>query len=119
MSATLTLPASKKVRELLGEYETEQTWVLWLEFHDTPSKFYPSGPVLVRKGQPLLQNIKNGEFYPAPDFGETVRLIMKMPFKDDNVVRYDILQGFACIYAVAPSPEEGMRLISEEILKLV
>lgn len=117
MPATLTLPASKKVRELLRKtYETKLSY----EDEDT-------GLGTHETDECCLKN----HCIPLPDFSEIIRLVPSIikakgweEGKGTWPVQYEgkrlmLARRWSMFYMDAPSPEEGMRLISEEILKLV
>ena len=122
MPATLTLEASKKVRELLGD--TEKTRMLWSE-----SNIGEYGLRVCRDGSTYSEDDIN-----APDFGETIRLLPLIaekkgwpPYPMSPAVNFhaspptadELARRFLYRYMKASSPEEGMRLISEEIMRLV
>jgi len=133
MPATLTLPASKKVRELLEEMPQTN-----YAFYQKGNYYCDSEFVEAREPELLPWQGRTGLNFPwkfvceAPDFGETIRLLPLIAKKkgwliQDTCFVYDgmtqklpvVMEHLAYEYMLAPSPEEGMRLISEEIMKLV
>ena len=136
---TLSLDTSKKIYELIGEYETEKIWVTWAD---------PDG---IEHGPDIwlvsdLVGLKEGEYdcSPAYGFSELIRILPKIALKDPakwmnrNVCRAHgkenhcnhsdnladaitlLIEGFAVIYSDHQFSEpEGMAKVEDYLKKIL
>lgn len=107
---TLSLEASKKIFELIGEYETEKI------FH---SIYIDRFIVIVRAG-----TLSRGDI-PIPTFSELIRVLERFWEKKrwivdetDNDLCLDIAR-MAILYADAPTEPEGMKAVEDYLMKLL
>jgi hypothetical protein len=108
---TLSLEASKKVYEIVGEYETEK-----LRTNDTGyiHEELPSCRIGI-------------DCYPAPNFPEMIRVLPKIGekmcwnsgFGRTGTCLIDVLYNMSIIYMNAPTEPEGMQAVEEYLLNLL
>lgn len=129
MNTPLDLEPSKVIFSLTGWYSTQRHWmepvnILEPWFLITPKEFactvcapVSCEPAVIRRS------------VPAPTFGETIRVMRiigsKKDWGDPLLYTWDSTELNRHIYAVtwlyhnAPSDEEGMRAVSNYLLKLL
>ena len=111
----LSLEASKKVYELVGEYETEKHWS-----RSTKGKVMPW-----RFG--YFSKTMGTEIIPAPTFAELIRVLPKIGEKKGWPVSGARLAGkmvnklvrMTAIYVGALTEPEGMAAVEEYLMKLL
>lgn len=97
---TLSLEASKKVYEIVGEYETE-------ECHDADDGW-------------TNEVTGKHEYIPRPNFAELVRVLPKIIRAKRPEWRVnDSIGMYAEKYALAPTEPEGMAAVETYLMKLL
>lgn len=107
---TLSLETSKKLYELLGEYEAENHWVEVIGGDSIK---------LLRPGQVVTAN--HAKIYPAPSFQELIRLL---PLIGEKIkwqrVHLDFhLDQLAVRYVEEETEEAGIKACEEYLGKLI
>lgn len=117
MQPTLDRDVAEAIYKIVGEYETAQRWAFKLaclrgELRDA---------YLIDRGTVITADKVS---IPAPDFGETIRIIVQIDKKRDG--SYDEEDWLTMVYCVitqkymfAPSPEQGMAEVSNYLRKIL
>lgn len=117
MSTRLSFEASKKIFELIGDYNTETRWV------NVDGDFLNDGSG--EKEWSLLRDFlpsSNSLSFPTPSFSELVRVLPKIGEKKDWWPHNDtdVLAGhLARIYANAPTEPEGMAAVERYLMEIL
>lgn len=115
---TINLETSRKIFELVGEYETEKSWH-WRDGDLTDS--------WVDDWEDLSNELElHIEQLPAPDFGELIRVLPKIEeekkdwgLKALKPNAYEYGRVLLGLYMHADSPEAGMIACDEYLAKLL
>lgn len=119
---TLSLEASKKVFEIVGEYETERDWELSFDkrswFLTIPEEYLPEDTMQLAYCRTRV---------PAPNFAELVRVLPKIGEKKkwnagwgrSGTCLIDVLYNVSIIYMNAPTEPEGMAAVETYLMKLL
>lgn len=111
---TLSLEASKKVFEIVGEYETEKCWEGLLI--DVGDKFRWRVNKRNKNGNPAK--------YPAPNFSEVVRVLPKMQKATGNNEEWASAwcrinaTAMVIAYMQAPTEQEGLRAVENILMEI-
>jgi len=101
---TLSLEASKKVYEIVGEYET-------LDMEKVDGDVFP-----------------DKEWIPRPNFAELIRVLPKIGekkgwpethFCKGEISACSVTEDIACTYMLASTEPEGMKAVEEYLLNLL
>jgi hypothetical protein len=104
---TLSLNASRRVHELVGDYETERRWRCKIHKDTGRTEWIASKPRLVNKAR----------YIPAPSFSELIRIlprIEKIAERIDTHTRY-----LAFRYRDASTEPEAMAACESYLMKLI
>lgn len=118
---TLSLETSKKIYELVGEYETEKSWTKHFRINDAlcTAVHIPEGRFnLLKAGY---------EVTPAPTFSELIRILPKIGEKkgykmdvfSSGLNTFKLASDLTDMYMDAPTEEEGMEAVEEYLKKLL
>ena len=112
---TLSLEASKKLYELIGEYETELHWAV-----AKPNEMSCFEPLDI-SGWENEYLEKWQAFIPAPNFAELIRVLPKVgekkgwsPYDEPLDIKHLVSR-----YIFAPTEPEGMHQVEEYLMKLL
>ncbi len=111
---TLSLEASKKVYEIVGEYETESFWTQYAS-NARKGTWHVSRPINWRKDAHKIQ---------APNFAELIRVLSKIGEKRDGYNDEEDWVTLAYVevtraYMGAPTEPEGMAAVETYLMKLL
>lgn len=136
---TLSLEASKKVFDLIGEYGTENYWGKWC-LH---SRFCDREPIeLHKEGEMKLDSVGDADSFshgkddiPAPTFAELIRVLPRISDtkkwtshngKIQGINRIKVKGGVSemiahmtMIYMYAPSEPQGMKEVEKYLMELL
>lgn len=124
---SLSLETSKLIFDLVGEYPTRLHWKSYID-RDTGERYMDRHPSEV-------DYFASAFAIPAPDFGETVRIMVKIGEKkgwNNRETAYlshingkmiyhvsDVIYTLSEKYCYAPSPELGMEEVDTYIRKVL
>lgn len=116
---TLSLEASKKVYEIVGEYETEKCWLT----HDDVSRLELSSCIIN-----YLGDLGGVVWSPAPNFAELIRVLPNIGekkgwpethFCKGEISACSVTEDIACTYMLASTEPEGMKAVEDYLMKLL
>lgn len=111
---TLSLETSKKIYELIGEYETEKVWVTWA---DTDGIEHGPNIWLVFD----LVGLKEGEYdcSPAYGFSELIRILPKIKDKKFPGSLGWLAADLAIAYMDSTTEKDGMAEVEDYLKKIL
>jgi len=116
MNPVLSISLSRRLKELVGEVETQFSHCISL-----PGNFQPMEPMDVDGfDDEWLENFS--EVIPAPSFSELIRLLPAIGEKlgwSSHEIQDKHLSILAVQYMVAPTPQEGMEKVEAYLEKLL
>lgn len=128
--STLSLEASKKVFEIVGEYETEKKYAVSKEddffVHAvSPRKpFYDPRLCWSDAHGDALNNPEDFNFVPRPNFAELIRVLPKMQKTTGNNEEWASAwcrinaTAMVLAYMQAPTEQEGLRAVEKILMEI-
>ena len=127
---TLDRDVAEKIFRIVGECDTKSIWFLiqddvgWKEQLETKPHISHNTDILSHPG-----TIKGLQGFSAPDFSETIRILpeigekkmwhLDIPHGGKDHSIGDVYSRLCVIYGFAPTPSEGMKLVSDYLRKIL